>query len=184
MASKHREFAGSLSLCISAVECDSGLHDDGGIMSATVFTDLISGVTPSGKAFKYRLVKKGRTTLGELRLVDDKIIYFAYRKPSHLFKALNAWAIDCETIDQLKTRAVTHVGILVSNGDKYIISLRDFLDKDKGTQVLDFSKKVGENGKLGAKQYYCPIENFMFVSAPAELAMKAAITELCSGIRD
>lgn len=140
------------------------------MMAETKFLDIERVASPSGEIYLMRVVKKGRTVLGELRTYPGRgiTVYFAHRKPEHTFKSLKAWAIDTETYAALRLRAVTHIGILVSNGDKYLIPYRDFADKDKGSVVLNYSEHVGAKGKLGAKQWYCPIANFAYVPAPRE----------------
>jgi len=124
---------------------------------------------------KYQVakVKKGYSTYGELRKYPDGMsIYWALRKPDEVFVELDAWAVDVETISVMKSRRVTHIGILVTNGDTYLTRIETMTDKDKGAVVLNYSKHTGARGKLGARQWYLPRAMFAQKLAPPEDTLK------------
>jgi hypothetical protein len=114
-------------------------------------------------------VKKGHALYGEIRKYPNgTTIYWAFRKPDEVFVELDAWAVDTETVAVMKSRRVTHIGILVTNGDTYLTRIETMTDKDKGAVVLNYSAHRGARGKLGARQWYLPRSAFVQQLAPPE----------------
>ncbi|CAG9229139.1 hypothetical protein [Burkholderia vietnamiensis] len=114
-------------------------------------------------------VKKGRALFGEIRKYPNgTTIYWAFRKPDEVFLELDAWAIDTETIRVVKSKGCTHVGVLVTNGDRYLTTIERMTDKNAGAVVLNYSNHVGQRGKVGARQWYLPRSQFIQSLAPAE----------------
>jgi hypothetical protein len=117
-------------------------------------------------------VKKGHSLYGEIRRYPNGMtIYWAFRKPDEIFVELDAWAVDTETISIMKSRRVTHVGILVTNGDQYLTRIETMTDKSKGAVVLNYSAHRGARGKLGARQWYLPRSAFAHTLAPPEATL-------------
>ncbi|MFP3614742.1 hypothetical protein SB778_32170 [Paraburkholderia sp. SIMBA_050] len=128
--------------------------------------------SPCGK-YQAAKVKKGYNLYGEIRKYPNGMtIYWAFRKPDEVFVELDAWAVDTETISVMKSRRVTHIGILVSNGDTYLTRLETMTDKDKGAVVLNYSAHRGARGKLGARQWYLPRSRFVQQLAPPETTIE------------
>jgi hypothetical protein len=130
---------------------------------------------PSG-LWTSRVVRRDRKFYGEIRSYKrvKLAVYWAHRRTDEEFRELEAWAVDVDTIAALKSYAVTHVGILVEDGRRYLapISLFGPAGKDVGVQVLDYSKAKGRapgaKGKFGALQYYVPIALFKAHIPPIE----------------
>jgi hypothetical protein len=123
--------------------------------------------------FQTAQVKKGHNLYGEIRKYPNGMsIYWAFRKPDEVFVELDAWAVDTETISVMKSRRVTHIGILVSNGDQYLTRIETMTDKDKGAVVLNYSKHKGARGKFGARQWYLPRSQFVQQLAPPESTLE------------
>lgn len=130
---------------------------------------------PSG-LWATRAVKRQRKFYGEIRSYKrvKMSVYFAHRRTDEEFRELEAWAFDVETISAIKCYGVTHVGVLVEDGRRYLlpIELVGPAGKDMGVVVLDYSKTVGTapraKGKLGARQYYVPMRLFVSVIPPIE----------------
>jgi len=128
--------------------------------------------SPCGK-YQAAKVKKGYNLYGEIRKYPNGMtIYWAFRKPDEVFVELDAWAVDTETISVMKSRRVTHIGILVSNGDTYLTRIETMTDKDKGAVVLNYSAHRGARGKLGARQWYLPRSQFVQQLAPPETTIE------------
>jgi hypothetical protein len=128
--------------------------------------------SPCGK-YQAAKVKKGYNLYGEIRKYPNGMtIYWAFRKPDEVFVELDAWAVDTETISVMKSRRVTHIGILVSNGDTYLTRIETMTDKDKGAMVLNYSAHTGARGKLGARQWYLPRSQFVQQLAPPETTIE------------
>jgi hypothetical protein len=124
--------------------------------------------SPCGR-FKFARVKKAYATFGEIRKYTSGLtIYWAFRKPDEVFAELDAWAIDIETLAVMKSRAVTHIGVLVTNGDTYLTRIETMFDKDRGAVVLNYSKHMGARGKVGARQWYLPRAAFVQTISPPE----------------
>lgn len=128
-------------------------------------------------------VKRGRAFYGHLDTYPGGFggsrylrIYWAVRRPDEIFSKVadGAWAIDVETIKELKVRQVDYIGIEVLNGDRYITTLSNFTDKELGAIVLNYADHVGTapgaKRKKGALQWYLPIYAFAKKLAAAEEA--------------
>jgi len=128
--------------------------------------------SPCGR-FQCAKVKKGHNLYGEIRKYPNgMIIYWAFRKPDEVFVEIDAWAVDTETISVMKSRRVTHIGILVTNGDQYLTRIETMTDKTKGACVLNYSAHRGARGKFGARQWYLPRSQFVVQLAPPETTIQ------------
>lgn len=114
-----------------------------------------------------RLVKRGRRTYGGVyKLSDGREVYLAWRWNKEIYRAGEkclstaltlgkaSWAIDDETLLNLRISGVALVGVWVKDtGDTYIATLADFLDSTK-SKIMNFE------GRGGALQRYLPLRYF------------------------
>lgn len=112
-----------------------------------------------------RTVRNGRRIYGGVfRMPNGKEIYFAYRKMSEMFRsgekflsdaiALDkaSWAIDNDTLLQLRREGVYYVGILVKDtGDTYVTTLGEYFK----APVMNYTARGG------ALQRYLPLDRFL-----------------------
>ncbi|CAO3459987.1 hypothetical protein [Azospirillum argentinense] len=100
---------------------------------------------PRKKDHTTEKVKRGRITVGLIHSYDDgRVLYLAERRLRDMVRAgektmgaaldkeTAAWAIEDEILIKLRARGITTVGVEVrENGDRYLATLADFLDRAK-----------------------------------------------------
>lgn len=116
-----------------------------------------------GLDYEYKVVRRRRYKYGELRKYrSGRVVYWAIRKEDESVYRENAWAIDFSTFQMLRIMNVKNIGILVDNGDKWIIDYEDF---DKHKIRWDYSTQVGtlasSKGKMGALQWMVKFEHWV-----------------------
>jgi hypothetical protein len=122
----------------------------------------------SSASIKITHVKKGRRLYGGIHtnVATGRRCYLAYRRLSEIFRsgekcisdAVRAgkacWAIDQETLLEMRTKGIEFVGVYVrDNGDIYITHISNFFDRTK-------SKILNYESRGGALQSYLPLEFF------------------------
>ena len=120
--------------------------------------------------YVYKNVRIGRKKYGELRKYKSgRVVYWAIRQGSEIVYKENAWAIDMSTFSMLRCLGSPDIGILVDNGDKWIISFENF---DKHKIKWDYSdhvgKSIGAKGKLGALQWIVKLNYFLYKKGKPE----------------
>jgi len=114
-----------------------------------------------------RLIRNGRRIYGAIyELPSGHQVYLAWRTQSEIFrggeltnsdalvKHKAAWALDNDTLLDLRREGITIVGVYVKDtGDKYITHIANFFDRSK-------SKVMNYESRGGALQSYLPLENF------------------------
>lgn len=114
-----------------------------------------------------RLIKRGRRIYGAIyKLKDGREVYLAWRKQKEIFRsgeknmsdafALGkaSWALDDETLLELRLAGVELVGVLVKEtGDIYVTHISHFFDTTK-------SKVMNYEARGGALQRYLPVNYF------------------------
>lgn len=116
----------------------------------------------------WKLVKRGRRTYGAIYLMPHTgaKVYFAWRKQAEIFRAgkpttsealregTACWALDDETLIDLKAQGVELVGVWCKDtDDRYMTKLSLFMDRTKA-KVLDY------NARGGSLQRYLPLQYF------------------------
>lgn len=122
----------------------------------------------STSSIKVIHVKKGRRLYGGLHIVvaSGRRAYIAYRRQGEIFrsgeksisdavrKGVACWAIDQETLLEMRAKGVPFIGVLVKETqDLYLTKLDCFFDKDK-------AKFLNYTAKGGALQSYLPLQFF------------------------
>lgn len=112
-------------------------------------------------------MRYGRRIYGAVyQLSDGREVYLAWRKQSEVFRAGEksvsdafaahkaAWALDDETLLNLRLEGVQLVGVLVKETlDIYITSIANYFDATK-------AKVMNYEARGGALQRYLPVDNF------------------------
>jgi len=113
-------------------------------------------------------VRKNRRLYGGIfELPSKKRVYLAYRDKKEIFrngapsisdairKGIACWALDVDTLGEMKAKGIAYVGVRVrESGDIYITHLKNFYDEGK-VQVMNFKKRGGE------LQRYLPLTYFI-----------------------
>lgn len=112
-------------------------------------------------------VKKGRRHYGALYdLPSGHRVYLAHRRIGEIFRAgeksikdalaagTASWALDEETLIQMRAQGIRFVGVLVrETGDKFVTELAWFFDKSRA-KVMNYERRGG------ALQRYLPLQHF------------------------
>ncbi|OCP22005.1 hypothetical protein BC361_25915 [Ensifer sp. LC54] len=112
------------------------------------------------------VVRRGRRIYGHIYHFANRDVYLAARKIDQIFrfgeknnsdavrKDLAAWALDEETITNLRLQKIVWVGVRVKqNNDIYITRIENFFDRKK-TKHLNYERRGG------AAQRYLPLQYF------------------------
>lgn len=116
-----------------------------------------------------RLVKRGRRTYGAVyKMKDGREVYLAWRKQEEMFRGGEknrsdalflgkaSWALDDDTLINLRLEGVALVGVLVKeSGDIYVTNIDNFLDPTK-------AKVMNYEARGGALQRYLPVSDFSY----------------------
>lgn len=122
-------------------------------------------------------VKKGRRHYGALYHLPTGVkVYLAHRRIREIYRSgektivaaikkdVAAWALDEETLIQMRAQGVRFVGVLVrETGDRFITPIANFFDKTKA-RILNFESRGG------ALQRYLPLS--LFTRRPGRLRVK------------
>lgn len=112
-------------------------------------------------------VKRGRRHYGAIYdLPSGHRVYLAHRRLGEIFRAgeksiraaiaarTAAWALDEETLIQMRAQGIKFVGVLVrETGDKFLTELSWFFDKTRA-KVMNYERRGG------ALQRYLPLQYF------------------------
>lgn len=112
-------------------------------------------------------VKKGRRVYGGIFTFEDgRQAYIAYRKVTEIFRAgektisdairkgTATWALDDETLIQMRAQGIKFVGVLVrDNKDLWMTSIDLFFDRR-------FFKVLNYTGRGGTVQRHLPLKYF------------------------
>lgn len=106
-------------------------------------------------------------------------VYWAQRRTDEFFFADQTWAVDVDTVNELRKYAVTHIGIEVEDGTKLLAPITLFStsedSKAKGVVIRNYEKHKGAKGRLGALQFYVPEKLFAIKRPPAEVREVAMV---------
>jgi hypothetical protein len=121
------------------------------------------------------VVRRGRRIYGHIYHFANRNVYLAARKLDQIFrfgekcnsdalrKDLASWALDEETITELRLMKIVWVGVRVKqNNDIYITRLENFFDSKK-TKFLNFERRGG------AAQRYLPIKYFTHIPGATKI---------------
>ena len=136
----------------------------------------MSSKTSSRSGIKVVQLKKGRRLYGAIYTLEDgRRAYVAYRKTTEIFrggeksisdairKGKATWAIDDETLLQVRAQGIPFVGVLVRDTkDLYMTTLDRFFDK-RFYKILNYS---GRNGSL---QRHLPLTQFRYRSGKVRI---------------
>jgi len=117
--------------------------------------------------FEIEHLRKGKRLYGAfVTYPDGRRVYLAYRKHGEIFRAgkksisraiqegVAGWAIDSETLGEVRARGVDAIGVLVKEtGDKYLTNIQNYYDPYRSS-VIDYS------GKGGSLQRVLPLQFF------------------------
>lgn len=122
-----------------------------------------------GKKANVRIehLRKGRRLYGGFHTFEDgRRLYVAYRKHNEIYRGRKksisealrdgtaAWAIDVDTLAEVKARGIDAVAVRVKeSGDLYITRLANFYDPEK-VLVLNFASRGG------SLQRFLPLEHW------------------------
>lgn len=121
---------------------------------------------PRNKAYRYRPLKKGRSTFGEFREYPGGMsVYFAARlDDERVYTKQGAWALDRALDFFLHIFKPDFIGIAISRDRKtrsiaprkvatyYVMRLEDYF-KHRREERWDWSGHVGAKGKRGSLQW-------------------------------
>ncbi|MBX5130705.1 hypothetical protein HJB53_29905 [Rhizobium lentis] len=121
------------------------------------------------------IVRRGRRIYGHIYHFANRNVYLAARKLDQIFrfgekcnsdalrKELAAWALDEETLTELRLMKIVWVGVKVKqNNDIYITRIENFFDSKK-TKFLNFERRGG------AAQRYLPIKYFTHIPGQTKI---------------
>jgi hypothetical protein len=124
---------------------------------------------------KTTIVRRGRRIYGHIYHFANRDVYLAARKLDQIFrfgeknnsdavrKEVAAWALDEETITELRLNKIVWVGIRVKqNDDIYITRIENFFDRKK-TKYLNFERRGG------AAQRYLPLVHFHHIPGAVKI---------------
>ena len=112
-------------------------------------------------------VKVGRRVYGGIcQLSDGTEVYLAYRSVAEIYrsgeksiaeairKGTACWAIDETTLNQMRSRKIRFVGVLLKDtGDRFLTPIENFFDAAKA-KVLNYSRRGG------SLQRFLPLHEF------------------------
>lgn len=121
------------------------------------------------------VIRKGRRIYGHIYHFANRDVYLAARKLDQIFrfgekcnsdalrKDVAAWALDEETLSDLRVRKIVWVGVKVKqNNDIYITRIENFFDRHK-TKFLNYERRGG------AAQRYLPIKFFTHIPGSVKI---------------
>jgi hypothetical protein len=144
-----------------------------------------SKLHPSG-LYTERSIKRGygrsRRKFGVIQSFVKKregqviTIAWIFRRTDQLFVSDKTWAVETSTLEALSPYGVSHIGILVEDGEKLLIRKSDLQKKEireaKGIVLRDFSDAKGAapgaEGKVGMRQYHIPVAAFARLVPPRD----------------
>jgi hypothetical protein len=97
-------------------------------------------------------------------------VYLAARRVKDIFrsgektisdairKGTACWAIDEETLYQMKRQGIRYVGVKLATGDKWITCIDNFYNRQ-------LSKFLNYQNRGGAEQRYLPFQHFTYIPA-------------------
>ena len=123
-----------------------------------------------GDTFITEKVKKGHVLFGEIRksTINNSRVFWLLKKPDDIYLPENAWAYDSGLLTFLKSKKIDLIGVLVSNGDKYLTRMALFDDEQKFKRP---ARTPGRQSKFGPHQKALPIPYFSCDIAPPEGTM-------------
>lgn len=118
-------------------------------------------------SYQIEHVKKGRRLYGAyITMNDGRKAYLAYRRQGEIYMSgrgslsramrdgVAAWAIDVETLREMRSRGVDVIGVRVrTNGDLYLTSIGNYYDVDR-SGVINYSDKNGSLQRTLPLQYF------------------------------
>ena len=109
--------------------------------------------------FSHKTVTCKKQHYGEFRKYKNGIvIYWAKREPWEVVRKRNAWAIDKATFSLMPVFCAKLIGVMVTNGDRYLMRCEDFA---RLAETWDYNDHIGESpgakGRLGAIQWTVPL---------------------------
>ena len=113
-----------------------------------------------GESYLYKNVRLKRAKVGEIRKhPDGKIIFWMERKAEELVFIKSEWNISKYIMALLRCTGCTHIGIAVSNGDRWEISYENF-EKNR----FDLPEK----GKFGVSNWFVKLDLWSFTKGAPE----------------
>lgn len=108
------------------------------------------------KAYTVQQVKRGRRLYGGVYQFDlGYTAYVAYRKHKEIYRngarsisdairqGIAAWAIDEQTLNDMRARGIKIIGVLVRDtNDLYLTRIGEFFDVDKAT-IMNWTSRGG-----------------------------------------
>lgn len=124
---------------------------------------------------KTTVIRRGRRIYGHIYHFANRDVYLANRKLDQIFRfgeksnsdairaEVAAWALDEETLTDLRIRKIVWVGVKVrNNNDVYITRIENFYDRKK-TKFLNYERRGG------AAQRYLPIKYFAHIPGAVKI---------------
>lgn len=141
----------------------------------------------------FRTVKRGfgrsRRKYGEIHSYYKRpygkplTVFWAFRRTDQLFVSDNTWAIETATLEALSPYAVTHIGLIVEDGQRLLIRKDDLTNKErreaKGIQLVNWvghkGNAPGAEGKSGQRQYHVPVAAWARIVPPQDVSDEAKL---------